>query len=112
MSDIRTINLDEARTSKNAKVFSGRERGRHWRREFGLDELDHNDTQVVVSIPEDILSINLSFFLSLFGESVRFLGPEDFRQKYRFKCDPSLEPLIELGIVQALKRSSALPVLA
>jgi hypothetical protein len=109
MSGTKTIDLGEARTSQAAKVFSGRERGKYWRQHFGLDRLDHDDdTQVIVSIPEDILSINLSFFLSLFGESVRLLGKEDFSQKYRFKCDPSLLPLIEQGIEQALKKSSVL----
>ena len=108
MNNVKKIDLDVARTSREAKVFSGRERGKHWRREFGLDELDHDDSIVEVLIPEDILSINLSFFLSLFGESVRYLGEEDFRRKYKFVCDPSLVPLVEQGIEQALKRSSVL----
>ena len=112
MNSIKKINLDEARTSKGAKVFSGRERGKYWRKHFKLDELDHNDSLVEVSIPEDILSINLSFFLSLFGESVRYLGAEEFRQKYHFVCDPSLLPMIDQGIEQALKTSSVLPIFA
>jgi hypothetical protein len=108
MSKTNTIDLGSARTSKEAKVFSGRDRGKYWRSAFRLDELDHDDSVVEVSIPDDILSINLSFFLSLFGESVRFLGKDGFRQKYLFKCEPSLMPLIDQGIEQAVKKSSVL----
>ncbi len=112
MSGITKIDLDRARTSKGARVYSGRERGKYWRKEFRLDALDHDDSIVDVVIPEDILSINLSFFLNLFGESVRYLGEEDFRRKYRFVCEPSLIPLIDQGIEQAMKRSSVLPSIA
>jgi hypothetical protein len=108
----KTIDLDQARTSKNAKVFSGRERGKYWRRQFRLDELDRADHRVTVVVPDDILALNLSFFLSLFGESVRFLGPEGFRDKYEFRCDPSLNPQIEQGVEQALKKSNVLLALA
>ncbi len=104
----KTIDLDKARTSREAKVFSGRERGKYWRKEFDLDTVDHSPDHVIVLVPEDILSVNLSFFLSLFGPSVRELGKNGFKSKYRFQCDPSLEPLIEQGIEQALKKSSVL----
>jgi len=110
MSGAKRIDLGEARTSKEAKVYSGRERGKYWRQQFGLDRLDSDDSSVEVLIPEDILSVNLSFFLSLFGESVRYLGSEGFRSKYHFNCDPSLLPLINQGIEQALKRSSVLAI--
>ncbi|HXC61841.1 MAG TPA: hypothetical protein VNV63_04125, partial [Nitrospiria bacterium] len=92
MNGIKRIDLGEARTSKEARVFSGRERGKYWRQYFKLDQLDQDDSTVEVVIPEDILSVNLSFFLSLFGESVRHLGSVDFKAKYHFVCDPSLLP--------------------
>jgi hypothetical protein len=59
-------------------------------------------------IPGDISAINISFFLSMFGKSVRDLGKEIFREHYRFHCTDDLLPLIELGIDQAVKTSSAL----
>src|SRR5690242_13879215 len=108
----RVIDLDRARTSKSARVFSGRDRGRFWRKEFRLDELDEAPEGVIVKIPEDVLSVNLSFFLSLFGDSVRLLGQEGFRRKYHFECDPALEPLINQGVEQATKKSSVLPSIA
>lgn len=109
---MKRIDLNDARTSREAKVFSGRSRGKYWRERFRLDELDTSDTPVTVVIPGDIFSINLSFFLSLFGQSVRTLGKERFLQKYRFECDPDLKQMIEQGVDQALKRSSALPEIA
>jgi len=105
----KAINLGQARTSPEAKVFAGRERGKYWRKQFHLDELDKIEETVEVIIPDDIISLNISFFLNLFGKSVRTLGREGFVAHYHFKSDPILQPLIMQGIEQALKRSSALP---
>jgi hypothetical protein len=103
-----TVDLAKARTSKEAKVFAGRERGKHWRREFRLDDLDKSEQQIEVVIPEDIEAVNISFFLSMFGKSVRSLGKDRFRERYKFHCSSDLLPLIDLGIDQAVKSSSAL----
>ena len=108
MQTMKIIDLNLARTSTQAKVFAGRERGKYWRRQFKLDEIDTLDDIVNVLIPEDIISLNISFFLNLFGDSVRRLGREGFKAHYHFQSDPILEPAIKQGIEQALKRSSAL----
>jgi len=105
----KVINLNEARTSPQAKVFAGRERGKYWRQRFRLDELDQTSETIEVVIPEDIISLNISFFLNLFGDSIRKLGRDEFNKHYIFKSDPILRPLIDQGIDQALKRSNALP---
>ncbi len=106
---MNTVDLAKARTSKDAKVFAGRERGKHWRVEFRLDDLDKSPEPIKVLIPTDILAVNISFFLSMFGKSVRELGTERFRQHYKFVCNEDILPLIDLGIEQAVKSSSALP---
>ena len=106
---MRTVDLNRARTIEEAKVFAGRERGKQWRNEFGLDALDGEAEVIQVVIPDDVIAINISFFLSMFGKSVRNLGKERFREHYRFKCNSDLNPLIDLGIDQAVKTSSALP---
>lgn len=106
---MKTVDLNKARTSQSAKVFAGRDRGRYWRKVFGLDELDKGAEEVVVVVPSDVLAINISFFLSMFGQSVRNLGKEEFRSHYKFEVNPDLKPLIDLGIDQAVKTSSALP---
>jgi hypothetical protein len=105
----RVIDLGVARTSPAAKVFAGRQRGKYWRDQFKLDELDNVAEAVKVVIPEDIISLNISFFLNLFGDSIRRLGKEKFVAHYKFESDPVLQPLIDQGVEQALKRSSALP---
>jgi hypothetical protein len=102
------VDLDKARTSKDARVFAGRDRGGHWRSEFKLDEIDNGTDAVDVEIPGDVISVNISFFLGMFGKSVRTLGTERFRQRYQFHCNEDLLPLIDLGVEQALKTSSAL----
>jgi hypothetical protein len=109
MQNPKVIDLNLARTAPQAKVFAGRERGKYWRNQFKLDEVDALDGPVEVIIPEDIISLNISFFLNLFGDSIRRLGREGFKEHYIFKSDPILQPLIAQGIEQALKRSSALP---
>lgn len=109
MQEQPTIDLNAARTSPAAKVFAGRERGKYWRTQFRIDELDSEPGPVRVIVPEDILSLNISFFLNLFGDSIRKFGREGFREHYRFENDPVLTPVIDQGIEQALKRSSALP---
>ena len=108
-AEAQVINLADARSSQEAKVFSGRLRGKHWRKGFGLDELDREPGIVVVKIPSDVFSVNMSFFLGLFGESVRALRKEGFEGKYQFECDSVLLPSIRQGIERALKESSALP---
>ena len=109
---MKIIDLNEARSSQEAKVFSGRQRGKHWRREFDLDRLDIENKNVVVKIPADVFSVNMSFFLGLFGESVRTLGIQGFWVKYTFECDPVLMPSIRQGVDRALKESSALAMSA
>ena len=109
MQTLPIIDLNEARTSPAAKVFAGRERGKFWRIKFKIDELDEAPEAVRVIVPEDILSLNISFFLNLFGDSIRKLGKDGFKAHYLFENDPVLTPVIDQGIEQALKRSSALP---
>lgn len=109
MSNTNVINLGDARTSPAAKVFAGRERGKYWRARFKLNELDDSLEPVRVVVPDDILSLNISFFLNLFGDSIRRLGRDKFREHYVFEHDPILGPVIAQGVEQALKRSSALP---
>ena len=109
---MKTVDLGKARTNKDVRVFAGRERGKHWRSEFSLDDLDVGREPVHVLIPDDVIAINISFFLSMFGKSVRTLGKENFRTHYKFEVPAELLPLIDLGIEQAVKTSSALPELA
>ena len=99
---IRVIDLGDACRSKEDKILNGRDWGRHWRKQYALEQLDRTPERVRVVIPDDIISINWSFFRGLFGDSVRLLGRTTFRKKYEFECDSSLDSLIEQGIEQSL----------
>ena len=78
-----TLNLDNYRT-KRCRVFSGRDRGEQVRKAAGLDEADATDSIIEIIIPDDILSVNSSFFLGLFAASVKRFGENKFREKYTF----------------------------
>ena len=93
----------------NIKIFSGRDKGENARKNFNLDKLDLKEDEIVnVFIPEEIWSINSSFFLGCFGPSVRKLGEDGFREKYVFNCGSIILKNIEDGISRALKTSNPL----
>jgi hypothetical protein len=104
-----TIDLAQVRTSPQSRVFSGRERGLAARQKFNLARMDRNPDTVTILIPRDTYSMNMSFFLGMFGESVRSLGREGFNRKYRFDSDPVHLGSIVEGVNRALKESSVLP---
>src|SRR6185437_6247461 len=107
MPDRITIDLNEVRAPKNSGLLSGRDSGVAARQHFGVGKLDRSPGGVDVIIPDEVFSMNTSFFLGLFGDSVRFLGPEQFRTKYRFVGDQEIHgPTIERGIKKALKEST------
>jgi hypothetical protein len=104
------IDLDEVRTPRTSGLLSGRDAGLAARERFRIGKLDSAEGTVEVVIPDAVFSLNTSFFLGLFGESVRALGPEAFRRKYQFVCDETVHrATIERGIVKALKDQSVLP---
>jgi hypothetical protein len=75
-------------------------------------ELTRHDNQgdhVTIQIPEDTYSINMSFFLGLFANSIRSLGKDEFCRRYRFMGDAVHLDEIPDYIDQALKESFALP---
>ena len=106
MIEHKKIDLNEARTSRDSRVLSGRERGSECRRKFEITRIDKSTEEAIVSIPRDIYSVNTSFFLGLFGESVRFLGKEGFRTKYKFDCDDIHLETIADGIERAVKEAT------
>jgi hypothetical protein len=109
MTQQNTIDLAQVRTSPESRVFSGRERGLAARQRFNLDRVDRDPNSRTVVIPRDTYSMNMSFFLGMFGDSVRYLGREGFNRKYRFDSDPvHLQSIVE-GMNRALKESSVLP---
>jgi hypothetical protein len=94
--------------SENSRVFSGRDRGKSVRAQLGLDEFDKNEEVAEFTFPVDILSINNSFFIGMFGLSVKNLGRVRFIQKYKFFGDEVLLENIEEGIERSLRVRSVI----
>ena len=101
------INL-QSLINDEVKVFSGRDVGEEFRKKKNLDELDKASEPTEIVVPKGVYSINASFFLGMFGPSVRSLGEQKFRSQYKFLCEPVINKNIEDGISRALKDSNAL----
>jgi hypothetical protein len=106
---MKTIDLSNYKTS-GSWVFSGRPKGEHVRKALILDTEDQSPDRVEVRVPDEIIALNRSFFLGLFGPSVRQLGEEAFRKKYAFHSSSLALRDIEAGIQRATVDGSALPV--
>lgn len=102
----RAIDLDDYR-SKSSRVFAGRHRGEEVRKTARLNDEDKAEDAVEVVIPMDTFSVNSSFFLGMFGDSIRALGEERFREKYHFK-GKNISRVLEDGIREALRTGSPL----
>ncbi len=95
--------------TEGAKLFSGRPEGAAARKELNLNDLDNDDKNYSVVLPDDTISFNSSFFGGLFEESVIRLGREGFVKKYSFVLENGsdisdyLKGDIEEGINDALK---------
>lgn len=92
---------------KGVRVFAGRDRGAAARRATSLDVLDKSADTVEVHIPPETFAMNSSYFLAMFGHSIRTLGPERFRQKYRF-TGKDIAETVESGIKDALHVGTSL----
>ena len=76
-------------------VFSGRERGISARADYKLDEQEDRNDAIEVLLPENTYTVTSSFFLGLFGESVRTCGSVPrFEEKYHFKGPEFLLPIL------------------
>lgn len=89
-------------------VFTGRSRGAESRKRLGLDRLSPGE-HVVVVIPEGVYTITSSYFLGLFGPSVRALGSrEKFLEKFSFQAPPHIEEKLGDLITRALREQQDL----
>ena len=77
------INLDNFRVT-GSKVFTGRDRGKKVRQESRLDELEAQAPHIEIIIPENVYSINPSFFEEFLLNVVTKLGKEKFFNKFTF----------------------------
>lgn len=85
-------------------VYSGRNRGEALRERYKLDVKEDQAEIVEIVIPGTTYTVSSSFFLGLFGPSVRKCGSvDDFEQKYRFKGPEFLRPILHAHAALALQ---------
>lgn len=80
------------------KVLSGVDLGVSARKAFNLDLLDSQGNIVTFRIPDEVYSVNSSFFSGMFQKSIKTLGEKVFRERYIFECDDIIKMNIENGI--------------
>ena len=107
MENINIIEYDKK--MKDMIVLSGRELGYQIRAKMKLEKTDEDDKKYMVIFPQNIISISTSFFLALFGDSVRKCGDkEKFLNKYNFNCNQNMMVNINDGIIDALNNVDGL----
>ena len=85
-------------------VHSGRSKGELTREKFNLDEIDKEQRKVIVRIPESTYSVTTSFFLGLFGRSIRQAGSRKaFLSRYEFQAPKVFLDTFETYISRALQ---------
>ena len=107
MEDIKIVDYDKK--TKAMIVLSGRDLGYQLRNKMKLDQKDSDGKKYKVHFPKNIISISTSFFLALFGESVRKCGDKEvFLNKYSFECSDNMMININDGIIDALNNVDGL----
>ena len=94
-------------------TYLGRPDGESARNALNIDELeDLPDVAFYVDIPASTYNINVTYFLGLFGSSIRKAGSrEKFLDKFRFQTHGKEYTVIDQGIDRALLRRKDLPIL-
>jgi len=100
MSKVSTIDLQTYRTP-GSRVFTGRDRGIDVKEKSGINNIEAQSDEVIISIPEDIGSINPSFLEEFLFDVVVKLKAEVFLKKFKFvntgryKIDTDLQEAVE-----------------
>ncbi len=91
-------------------TYIGRENGKKARERLKLDQYS-NEQDFLIDIPVGTFNINSSYFLGLFGESIRRAGSaESFLQRFKFETHGKSYKVIERGIERALLRDDDLGI--
>ncbi len=89
-------------------VFTGRSRGENLRKQLRLDQISSEEV-VHVYIPEEVYAVTSSYFLGLFGPSIRSEGSADaFFQKFKFDAPPLIKDAIADFVSRALREQKPL----
>lgn len=107
--DNHTINLIKYR-GQGSTAFTGRSEGKLARKDLRLDEKDSDGNIYEVIIPKNTTSINSSFFLGLFYDSIKTLGSiDEFYKKYFFiieEEDQEWKAILERNLSECRRRAT------
>jgi len=96
--------LDFAVHKIEGPVYTGRDRGEALRKNLNIEQLDASAEPIHVLIPSSTYTVSSSFFLGMFGPSVRKCGSiEKFNAKFHFSAPDSLMPLLAAHASRALQ---------
>ena len=101
MSTVNTIDLQTYRTP-GSRVFTGRDRGIDVKKKSGINTIEAQSDEVIISIPEDIGSINPSFLEEFLFDVVVKLKAEAFLKKFKFVNNGRYK--IETDLQEAVER--------
>jgi len=106
LEDYRVIDKD----GSIAKVFTGRDRGEDVRKASKIDKIEETYEEVEIIIPNNIYSINPSFFEELFVNVVIKLGKDKFREKFKFTSlgQYNYERPLSEAIMRILRKNTAI----
>lgn len=115
LSNNNIINLEDYRVSSSdnkviSKVFTGRDRGQDVRIRSEIDVLETKYNKIKIIIPNNVFSINPSFFEELFVNVVTKLGKERFLDKFEFTSEGryNYEKPLNEAIQRILRNNTAL----
>lgn len=92
------------------RVLAGRDRGKDACEFFKLLDIPVED-KVEVHVPENMTSVNVSFFIGMFKQIIYKLGDRGFREKYTF-TGFDIKRTIAAGIAEARPPGGWRPTLA
>ena len=87
---------------RNCKMLIGRNFGKIDRNGMGLEKWEKEQDEIIIEIDDKYTTIGSSYWLAMFGQSVRDLGEEEFREIYTFKCKKAFKESIDKFIDLAL----------
>lgn len=98
------IDLENYTSPKTIKYLSGRALGEKVRKASNLNELEDKFEYIIIIMPINVTAINPSYFLGLFGDSVRkCLTEERFLNKFIFEFNS--DELVQKTILKNMKKS-------
>lgn len=105
----KTIQLKPEYRGKNSSLFTGRPEGKSVRNELNLNDKDTDGYRYNVFIPSGTTSINASFFLGLFFESIKKIGSIPlFKQKYIIdlsEVEEELRPILIRNLNECYRKA-------